>query len=284
MTEEFNIRDFRNAGNSKDAEAEQSNRVFYSCMVAIPVIAVVAGLAYKPIMEFRGKNVAAAAQAEAQIEAKRRASNPLYALKTAPRDENGLIDPNTMFGSNPGPSPERKLQNEYARRPLNANEFLNLVDAKISNFTPLELETLKYTRTTWALTTCSHGDLRDFYIRQNEAQYKKFQAILDEAVAAKREKAAAQQKKQAEKAEKHYDQMRNIKTQGQAIAFVASGGAGRHMDAVGGSFSSMSAMIGDSGKYKIKNRRQRFNQRGCSQVRTIVQSGTMRIKPNVKLK
>lgn len=282
MTDEFNIRDFRNAGNSNDTEAEQSNRVFYSCLFAIPVIAVVAGLAYKPIMKLRGKNLAAAEQAEAQIEAKRRAENPLYALKTAPRNEDGLIDSNTMFSSNAGPSPKSKLRDEYSRRALNANEFLNRADAKMSNFTPLELETLKYTRTTWALTTCSHGDLRSFYIRQNEAQYKKLQAILDKAEETKKVKAVAQQKKQAEKAEKHFNQMGDIKTQGQAIAFVASGGARRHMDAVGG-FSSMTAMMGDAGKYKIKNRKQRFNQRGCSQVRTIVQSGTMRVKPNVKL-
>ena len=283
MSDEFNIRDFRNAGATNAGQTEQSNGVFYSCVIAIPIIAVFAGLAYKPMMEFRGKNVAAAEQAELDLEAKRRAESPLYALMNPEKNTDGLIDSNIMFGSNAGSSPEAKMRKEYAKRPLNADEFLNRVDAKLSNFSPLELETLKYKRTTWALTTCRHNDLKDFYIRQNKAQYEKLQAVLDEAKAVKTAKTAAKIEQQAKKADKHFNQMKNIKTQGQALAFVASGGAGRHMDAIGG-FGSMASMIEDAGSYKIRNRKQRFNSRGCAQVRTIVQNGNMRIKPNVRLK
>lgn len=283
MSDEFNIRDFRNAGASNDGQGEQSNRAFYSCVIAIPIIAVVAGLAYKPMMEFRGKSVAAAEQAELAMEAKRRAESPLYALMNPETNADGLIDSSKMFRSSAGSSPEAKMRNEYARRPLNANEFLNRVDAKISNFSPLELETLKYKRATWALTTCRHNDLKDFYIRQNKAQYEKLQAVLDDAKAAKMVKTTAKLEQHAKKADKHFNQMKNIKTQGQALAFVASGGAGRHMDAIGG-FGAMASLSGNAAAHKIRNRRQRFNSRDCAQVRTIVQSGTMRVKPNVKLK
>ena len=87
MSDEFNIRDFRNAGASNDGQGEQSNRAFYSCVIAIPIIAVVAGLAYKPMMEFRGKSVAAAEQAELAMEAKRRAESPcLLYTSPSPRD------------------------------------------------------------------------------------------------------------------------------------------------------------------------------------------------------
>ena len=51
-----NIRDFRNAGVQSSDEAESSNKSFYALVLAIPVIAVAAGLGYKPLMEMRGQN------------------------------------------------------------------------------------------------------------------------------------------------------------------------------------------------------------------------------------
>jgi len=278
MSDNYNIRDFRNAGlTSEDAAAsEKSNRRFYMSVLAIPVIAGLVGLGYKPAMEIRGKSVAAVQQAELNMEAQRRADNPLYALMNGPKNAEGLIDPNANLRSgNTALSADRQRQNEFANRALNPNEFLNRVDAKAAGFSPLEMETLKYDRAVWAMQTCGHSDLRKFYVRQNETQYEKLKTIKNNAKDAKRAK-------QAEKSEKHFDQMQKIETKGQALAFVASGGAGRHMEAIGG-FGSMSNMIGDMESQKIRSRRQRFNQRGCSEVRTIVQSGALKINPNVRL-
>lgn len=284
MANNSNIRDFRNAGAPEaGSDAEKSNRAFYAFVIAIPIIAVIAGLGYEPVMEFRGKNIAAVQQAELDVEARRRADNPLYALMNAPKNADGLIDSNTLFSSGRAPSPEVKARRDIMKRALNPQEFLSRVDAKAYSFSDLQMETLKYDRATWALSTCGHTDMRAFYIRQNKAQYEKLQAILDEAKAAKAVKTNAKQEKQAKKAEKHFDQMKNIETKSQALAFVASGGAGRHMDAIGG-FGAMSSMMGDAASYKIRNRKQRFGKRDCSRVRTIVQSGTMKIKPNVRLK
>ena len=279
-----NIRDFRNASTgTSGSDTEKSNRTFYTCVIAIPLIAAMAGLGYKPLMEFRGKNVAAVQQAELDMEAKRRAENPLYALKQDMKSSDGLIDLNSYGTSASGPSPEVKARNEYANRSLNATEFLTRVDAKLSNFTPLEMEILKYERAAWALTTCDHRDLRAFYWRQNKQTYERLKGIQSQAKTVKSDKRSVEQVAQAKKAKKHFKQLKNIETTGQAMAFVASGGIDRHMDAIGG-FGSISNIIGDSAKYKIQNRRQRFNTRGCSQVRTIVQSGSMRVKPNVRLK
>ena len=112
-----NIRDFRNSGQESN-EAEKSNTGFYALVLAIPVIAVVAGLGYRPLMEMRSKNVVAMQQAEADMEAKRRAANPMYALMNGPKNADGLIDPNVPINFGGTPSPEaaarRKAKNDYA--------------------------------------------------------------------------------------------------------------------------------------------------------------------------
>lgn len=280
MSHEYNIRDFRNAGSAgENAGDKKSSRTFYACMAAIPIIAVVAGLSYKPLMERRGQNIAAVQQAELEMEAQRRAENPLYALMNAPKNEDGLIDSNTVFTSTRTPSPEAKLRRDIVKRALTPQEYLGRVDAKAHNFSELQMETLKYERVVRALTTCRHHDLKSFYMRQNKAQYQKLQAVLSEVKTAK----SAKQAKQTEKAQAHFNQMKNIETKGQALAFVASGGAARHMDAIGG-FGALSSLAGDAALHKIRKRQQGFNSRGCAQIRTIVQSGTMRIKPDVRLK
>lgn len=279
MSHEYNIRDFRNAGAaSENTGDKKSNRTFYACVAAIPIIAVVGGLGYKPLMEYRGQNIAAVQQAEIDMEAKRRAENPLYALMNAPKNEDGLIDSNTMFSSGRPQSPEAKQRAEIMKRALTPHEYLNRVDAKAHGFSDLQMEILKFERVARALTTCKHRDLKSFYIRQNKAQYEKLKAARDKVRAAK----SASQAKQAEKAEAHFDQMRNIETKSQALAFVASGGAGRHMDAIGG-FGALSDIGGGAASHTIRRRKQGFNTRGCAQIRTIVQSGAMRIKPNVRL-
>ena len=276
-----NIRDFRNAGVQSSDEAESSNKGFYALVLAIPVIAVAAGLGYKPLMELRGQNVAAVQQAEADMEAKRRAENPLYALMNQPKNENGLIDPNAPinFGSRSTVSPEvaaaRKAVKDYAKRPLTAKEFLGLVDAKAAGFSPLQLETLKYTRSTWALSTCGHRDMRAFYQRQNEANYTKLDNIRKEQRDAARE---------ARTASYQGLEINKIETKAQAMAFVASGGVNRHMESVGAMFSGIDSELSGMGSASIRVRRQRFSKTGCMQVRTIVQSGVMRVKPNVRLK
>jgi len=286
MSDNYNIRDFRNAGQTDEpADGEKSNKAFYACVIAIPVIAALAGVGYKPVMDMRQNSLQVAQQAEQDMEARRRAENPMYALMNGPKNANGLIDPNVPinFGGSSGPSPEAKARRDIMKRALNAQEFLNRVDAKVHGFGDLQMETLKYDRVTWALTTCDHTDLRRFYIRQNKAQYEKLQAVVDEAKAVKAAANAKKQEIQAKKAEKHFDKLAKIETKGQAMAFVATGGARRHMDAVGG-FGAMAGMMGDGSSYKIRNRKQRFGKRDCSNVRTIVQSGTMKIKPNVRLK
>ena len=282
MSDKYNIRDFRNAGTPDAAQGEKSNRAFYSCVVAIPIIAVLGGLAYKPMMELRGNNVTAFEQAQLETEANRRAEDPLYALKQDMKSD-GLIDSNKKYGSGKSLSPEAKARKDLLKRALSPKEFLGGVDAKAHGFNALQMETLKYKRVNWALAACRHTDMRNFYIRQNKAQYEKLQAALDESKAAKAAVNSTKEATQAKKAEKHFNQMKNIETKSQAMAFVASGGAGRHMDAIGG-FDSMTATIDGAASYTIRSRKQRFNPKGCSQVRTIVQSGTMRIKPNVKLK
>jgi hypothetical protein len=287
MSENYNIRDFRNAGlSSEDAAAsDKSNRIFNICVIAIPVLAAVAGLGYKPVMDLRVKNVAAVQQAELDMESRRRAENPIYALKQDLKNSDGLIDPNVPLnlGGQRKLSPAAKARNDFAKRPLNAQEFLSRVDAKAHDFSPLEMETLKFERATWALTTCGHTELRAFYIRQNRPQYEKLDALSKEAKEADAAVRHAAMEKQLKKSEKHFKQLGSIETKGQALAFVASGGAGRHMDAIGG-FGGMSNLMGDMGAHNVRKRRQRFNKRNCMQVRTIVQSGTMRVKPNARLR
>lgn len=289
MSDNYNIRDFRNAGLSAEdaAASDKSNKLFNLCVVAIPVIAALAGLGYKPLMELRVKNVAAVQQAEVDMEARRRAENPFYNLTQSMKDaenEDGLIDSSTFTLSGSAPSAESIRRNQYANRALTAKEFLSFIDAKAYGFTPIELETLKFERAVWAMTTCDHYDLIDFYTNQNKRAYDKVMSVQEDAKAAKAQIQAAKVSKEVAKAEKHFDQMRNIETTGQALAFVASGGAGRHMDAVTGSFGSMSTMLGDRGARKIRNRRQRFGKRGCSTVRTKIHSGELRVKTNVPLK
>jgi len=272
-----NIRDFRNAGATQaSGEAETSNKGFYILVLAIPVVAVIAGLGYKPLMEMRGKNVAAVQQAEADMEARRRAENPMYALMNAPRNEEGLIDPNVPIRFGNGPSPEvaaaRKMVNDYARRPLNAKEFLGRVDAKAANFTPSEMEMLKYKRANWALSTCSHVDLRQFYQRQNKGAYERLKAKQDKILEAR---SAEQQAKFSNL------EINKIENKTQALAFVASGGANRHMEAMSGVMQGLSE-FSDGAGYKIKARKQRFNKTGCMQVRTIIQSGSMTVKTNLR--
>lgn len=271
MSDNFNIRDFRNAGETEDAaNAEKSNRAFYSLVIAIPIIAVVAGLGYKPLMGLRGNNVAAAQVAQAEYEEERRANNPMYALMNGQKNADGLIDLNVNISSR-----TTKSRDDYSRRSLNAHEFMNRVDAKASNFSLLEMETLKYTRTQWALSTCSYSDLRAFYTRSNKTKYEKLKAFAD---------TARSERQDAQMAQVEQLEIPQIENKTQALAFVASGGVGRHQKNAMNMMSGMSGMMADSGKYKIKSRRQRFNPKGCMQVRTIVQSGTMNVKTNIRLK
>ena len=43
MSDEFNIRDFRNAGASNGGQGEQSNRAFYSCVIASRLLRLLQG-------------------------------------------------------------------------------------------------------------------------------------------------------------------------------------------------------------------------------------------------
>ena len=169
----------------------------------------------------------------------------------------------------------RKAVSDYAKRPLNAREFLKLVDAKAAGFSPLEMEMLKYTRANWALSTCRHSDLRKFYQKKNERAYTALKAKRDEARDTQHEAMQAEYKKL---------EIPKIENKTQALAFVASGGIKRHQEATFGAMSGLTGMLGDQNKYKILSRKQRFNKTGCMQVRTIVQSGTMTVKKNVRLK
>lgn len=269
MSNNSNIRDFRNAGVAEASDnAEKSNRAFYSFVIAIPVIAVVAGLGYKPLMNLRGNNLAAAEASHAEYEEERRANNPMYAMMSNVNSD-GLIDLNPK-----PPTGAAKTRKDLARRALNADEFLNRIDAKASNFSPLEMETLKYTRATWALTTCGHKDLQTYYMRTNTPKYEKLKAIADAAQTERRDARMAQ----AEKLE-----IPKIENKTQALAFVASGGVGRHQKNAMNMMSDMSSIMGDSGKFNIKSRRQRFNKKGCMRVRTIVQSGSLNVKTNIRL-
>ena len=270
MGDNFNIRDFRNAAQTQEnITAERNNRTFYACVLAIPVVAALAGLGYKPLMQMRTGNVQATQLAQAEYEAERRAANPLYAL-TADAKSGELIDLNRK-----APSLQSQRRNEYAKRALNAYEFLNRVDAKAHNFDALEMETLKYTRTQWALRTCNFPDLKNFYTRSNQAKYETLAA---------REKTARETRNTAQMAKIDQLKLPKIESQGQALAFIASGGIAKHQKA------SMDVMVGfanlteDAEKIQVRQRRQKFNKTGCMNVRTIVQSGTMNLKTNRQLR
>lgn len=270
MSDNFNIRDFRNAGQTDEVvTAERSNRAFYSCVFAIPVVAALAGLGYKPLMEMRTGNVQAAQLAQAEYETERRAANPLYAL-TADAKSGELIDLNPK-----APSPQSQLQNEYAKRALNAHEFLNRVDAKAHGFDALEMETLKYTRAQWALTTCGHSDIKGFYTSSNKAKY--------EALAAKAN-AARDARRNAQMAKMGQLELPKVENQAQALAFIAKGGIAKHQEASMNLMAGLSSMSHDASKSKVRQRRQRFNKTGCMHVRTIVQSGAMNLKSNINLR
>jgi len=269
MSNDFTIRDFRNARQTEGQEkTEKSSRGFYSCVIAIPIIAALAGLGYKPIMDMRGKNIVAAQMAQAQVEEQRRADNPLYALKSDMKSGK-LID------LNPKPlSAEAKAKADFARRALGPKEFLGRVDAKAHGFGALEMETLKYTRTQWALTTCGHSDLLGFYMRSNKTKYEKLKAISDDARTVRQEKQMDQIA---------IPDLPKVENKTQALAFVAGGGAARHQRAAMGTFAGLAGMAGDMEKSKVRQRKQRFNKKGCQQVRTIVQSGTMNIQSKIRL-
>lgn len=272
-----NIRDFKNMGvSAEESGAEKSNTLFYACVVAIPLIAVAAGLGYKPLMELRSKNVAAVQQAELDLDARRRAENPLYALMNAPKNADGLIDLNKpLFGGGSGSSSSKKSRNPYAKKSMTAKEFLTRLDAKAIGFSSLELETLKYERATSAMSFCRHSDLRKFYVRQNETAYNSLKAKQNAAKDVRRAERTAQ----AEKLK-----IPKIENKTQALAFVASGGVARHQENAMGMMMGLDGMMGDLEKSEITRRRQRFNEKGCMQVRTLIQSGSMTVKTNVKLK
>ena len=277
MSDNFNIRDFRNSGAAEaHASTEKSNRTFYTCVIAIPVIAAFAGLGYKPLMNLRGNNVVAAQTAQAQYEEERRANDPLYALMSDMRSDE-LIDSSRLLSS-PGTqssSSGANARNDFSKRALNAHEFLNRVDAKAHGFSPLEMETLKYTRTIWALSTCKHIDLRGFYMRSNETKYEKLTAKANEARNARHEDRMAQVKKL---------ELPKVENKAQALAFVATGGVAKHQEAAMGTFAGLASMNADMEKGAVRQRRQRFNKTGCMNVRTIVQSGVMNVKANTRLR
>lgn len=269
MSDNFNIRDFRNADVSEeDAAATSSNRSFYTFALAIPVIAALAGLGYKPLMELRTGSIEATQIAQEEYETERRAKDPLYALMSDVQSGNIDLNSKTV-------SPRARARDQYSKRALNANEFLNRVDAKANNFSPLEMEVLKYTRTQWALRTCDHFELKGFYTRSNEAKYEALKA---------KAKTARDAKLNARQAEVQTLELPKIDNQAQALAFVATGGVARHQEAAMSTFAGLANMESGASKIKIRQRRQRFNKTGCMNVRTIVQSGAMNVKTNVSLK
>lgn len=270
MSDDFNIRDFRNAGQSEaEVEAEKSNRTFYSCVIAIPVIAAIAGLGYKPLMQLRVNNVQAAEVAQAEYEAERRAKDPRYALISNLNSGKSI----NLNGSSL--SAETKARNSYARRALNAREFLHRVDAKAYGFSAIEMETLKFTRTQWALTTCGHADLQRYYTRSNKSKYEALRAKTD---------AARQARMNERKAIRDDLALPKIENKAQAMAFVASGGVARHQKASMNAMAGMASMGASMEKQSVKRRRQQFNQKGCMKVRQIVQGGAMNLKSNLNLR
>lgn len=247
-------------------------------MIALSVIAALAGLGYKLLMDLRGKNVAAVKQAELDMEAKRRAENPLYALRQDMKNTDGLIDINSFGASySSNISPEAKARNELTKRPLNADEFLNRIDAKAYNYSPLDMEALKYTRARWALSTCRHTEMYKFYTRQNKTAYELLKGKQDAIRTAKLDAHQAKIGKISDL------EIRKIETKTQALAFVASGGVARHQEAALNMMSGLDGMVADMDKHKVSNRCQRFSEKGCMQVRTIIQSGRMTVKPNVRM-
>lgn len=271
-----NIRDFRNAGGGgSGSEPEKSNASFYACVVAIPLIAAIAGVGYKPLMELRANNVAAVEQAELDMEARRRAENPLYALMNAPTNEEGLIDSNDIFGTGASTANRKTSRNPYDKKPMTADQYLTRLDAKAYGFSPLDMETLKYARASRALSSCGHRDMLKFYVNQNKRAYDTLQAKQEAAKDAKRAQRAAH----AQKLE-----LPKIENKTQALAFVASGGVGRHQEASMNMFAGLGGLMAEEGKHKITRRKFYSNKRDCSRAKTIVQSGAMNVKTNVRLR
>ena len=270
-----NIRDFRNAGGDSSPDSEKSNTSFYACVIAIPLIAAIAGVAYKPLMELRSKNVAAVQQAELDMEARRRAENPLYALMNAPTNEDGLIDSNDIFGTGGSTTSRKANRNPYADKPMTVDQYLTRLDAKADGFSPIAMETLKYERASRALSSCGQRDMLKFYVNQNKRAYDSLKAKQDASKDAKR----AQRVAQAEKLE-----LPKIENKTQALAFVASGGVGRHQEASMNMFAGLGGLMAEEGKHKITRRKFYSNKRDCSRAKTIVQSGAMTVKTNIRLR
>ena len=250
MGDNLDIRNFRNAGQTDKAEAaKKSNRAFYSCLIAIPMIAGLAGVGYKPIMEMRSDKIAAAQAAETPT-----------------------TDIRQMFEEQ---SASAQTRSKFAGRPLTPNEFLSSADAKAHGFSPLEVEMLKYQRTQFALTTCYHRDVKKYYTQNNAETFQKLKAKADVERKAQRKARHAEMGSLA---------LPKIENKTQALAFVASGGMARQQKAAMQQFSNFSKLTEGTSEKNPKFRHERFDKRQCSQVRTIVQSGAVNLKTNIPLR
>jgi len=294
---DFNIREMRAQYQAEEATVEKSSRAFGIAVVIIPVLAAVAGFAYGPVMEFRNSNSKAIYLAELETSDP---NNPVVASDFAKiakgqlegamavrrmqnsfvKDpETGLIDSNNPFGK-----PQNKVETEASkyrkkikREGLPVKDYITVVDAKYAGFSPDDMKHLKYKRVSSALGACGYSDLRKFYENQNRLKFEKIDNVKQAAKDAKMKEAMASAEIANEKMKKSREEMSKIKTKGDAMKFIASGGGRRHAESSAQMFAGLGGMLSEGGSLEVTKRRQKHSQKQCMMIRTMVQGGKLNL-------
>ena len=288
---ELNIRELRASYQTQEEEKEHSSRRFGMFVMLIPVLAAGAGFAYKPIMDMRNKNAHAIYMAENAPRSEQNASIDQVSIGAAAflesmngqrqaaamineqmsqmaRDpETGLINLN----SPKGPPSEAQLYKEKIKKTgLPVKDFILGVDAKHAGFSTDEIKMLKFGRVSNALNKCGDTELFKFYDRSNRQKYQK---ILD----VKNQKQLDEARRKTNKFAETKSELSAIKTKGDAMKFIASGGAARHQQRSMEIMSGMQGLMGSSDKFEVKRRSQTHNKRQCMTIRTMTQSGQLNL-------
>jgi len=294
---DFNIREMRAHYQAESVDEEKSSHLFGLAVVLIPVFAAVAGFAYKPIMDFRNSNSQAiyfveletsdpnnpvttsdfAKIAKGQFQGAMAAKRMQDSFVVDPKT--GLIDSSNPFGNNQNKveSEASKYRKKIKREGLPVKDYITGVDAKYAGFSSDDIKHLKYKRVSSALGSCGYSDLRKFYERQNSFKYEKINSAKEAANEVNRKKAQKALEEASASMKASQAEMSKIKTKGDAIKFIASGGGQRHANTSMQMFAGMGGMLSQGASYEVTERRQRHNQKQCMMIRTMVQSGQLNL-------
>lgn len=293
---DFNIREMRAQYQTEEATVEKSSRAFGIAVVIIPVLAAVAGFAYGPVMEFRNSNSKAifaeletsdpnnpvtagdfANIAKGQFENAMAVKRLQNSFVKDP--ETGLIDSNNPFGTNQNKveSEASKYRKKIKREGLPVKDYITGVDAKYAGFSPDDIKHLKYKRVKSALSSCGYSDLRRFYENQNRSKFEKIDNVKQAAKDAQRKEAYAAAEEASAAMKKSQEEMSKVKTKGDAMKFIASGGGRRHAERSNQMMAGLGGMLAQSGSYEVTQRRQKHSQKQCMMIRTMAQSGKLNL-------